>query len=711
MPDVLGPAALELLALSESGVLEEVGRRLRVVREGGYVGLDVFIFLVSYFYCGENVGLRAFYERAREAKKELAALGGRRSLMTPSSVSRLLSAVEAASVRKLSSWLLVEASGVLDVLRHPWVQTRDARGEGWHVFERDGRVHALRHRALPEDETRPAARRRSDDIAAPGYSGRKRGDVQVHRTVLQHGGSGAYLNLRIAPGNGERRTELAADLAVLRGVVAQLGVSPKRTLLRMDGEFGWVPSLSLVREAGIPCITRITRPGLLDQLDVRRRLVEGTWCRVPDSGSGPMRSAMDLGLVTLRPDRASVREDGTPFEPIELRAVVSRYPREGSAEHGRVIEGWQYELFAAMDLEADAWPAPDVVAMYFGRSSQENRFIQEDREVHLQRIFSYCAAGQELATLIGLFTWNRALACGFKMAPPPEEMPKQPPRRDETDPRPVPETTATVEAVPQPQPPPPDLLAQTQEALDHANAALAELTDALDWNHLLRRRVGGWRYLTGEGLLACPANRRLAPTSVGSMSRSRKMRIHYIASAGTCTDCPRRAGCLNSVRPGATKLTCFLVAPDVALPIQERLQTVHLLRRKLRSVDAMTNPPPNRDRRPPKGTPLPLRPCEDVSPGAYATDGPFLAPAVARRRFREASRQLQVRVRLHLPAVPKPNPLFLPSASQRQRRRLSWQARTERYALPDGSDLEVVIEAKAEVLRRLGLPVSGSAAA
>jgi hypothetical protein len=58
-----------------------------------------------------------------------------------------------------------------------------------------------------------------------------------------------------------------------------------------------------------------------------------------------------------------------------------------------VLDGWQYELFM-VDLPADALPAPGAVSLFFGRAGQENRFVQEDREVGLDRIFSYHLPGQ-----------------------------------------------------------------------------------------------------------------------------------------------------------------------------------------------------------------------------------------------------------------------------------------------------------------------------
>ena len=72
--------------------------------------------------------------------------------------------------------------------------------------------------------------------------------------------------------------------------------------------------------------------------------------------------------------------------------VWSRATKKKSGA-GVLIDGWQYELYVT-DLDADAWPAPDLVTNYYGRIGEENRFGQEDRELGLDRIFSYHVPGQ-----------------------------------------------------------------------------------------------------------------------------------------------------------------------------------------------------------------------------------------------------------------------------------------------------------------------------
>ena len=73
--------------------------------------------------------------------------------------------------------------------------------------------------------------------------------------------------------------------------------------------------------------------------------------------------------------RQTRRPDGSRYEPVRVRVVASIFPKSGAAKRGRTLDGWQVELFA-VDVPADAWPAPDAVAAYFGRTAEENRFAQ-----------------------------------------------------------------------------------------------------------------------------------------------------------------------------------------------------------------------------------------------------------------------------------------------------------------------------------------------
>ncbi len=426
LPEWASGGVVILEWLRQQGRWEEATELLKIQREGGYAGVDALVFLLYYFASGLRVGVKEFSERAREQHKRLAAVGGRRRLPTQSSMSRILAAVESDTAQSFGNWLLQQGPEIASVLQHPTVLTRDAVGDGWHIFDWDPTVTTLRHRALPELDGTPEARRRSNSIAAPGYPGRKRGDVQFSRATLQHAGSGLWLGIEMAPGNGAPREAFQGALEQAVATCEHAAIDRERAILRADGVAGNVPFITACIEAGVHYITRLAHYQLLQDPNIVAHLKEATWFDVPSSGSGPTRQACDLGQVQLEPAPGTVGLNGRVYDAVEVRVIVSRFPSRTDSGRGAgvVIDGWQYELYGT-DLSAMGWPEAEIVAGYYGRSGQENRFHQEDRELGLDRIFSYHLPGQQLATLVGLFVWNFQICRGMDLARPPQDLTDQ----------------------------------------------------------------------------------------------------------------------------------------------------------------------------------------------------------------------------------------------------------------------------------------------
>jgi hypothetical protein len=61
----------------------------------------------------------------------------------------------------------------------------DRQGRRYMVFDVDATRQAARQRALPCPAELPAAQRRLDAVCAPGYTGRKRGEVVRTRTTAR----------------------------------------------------------------------------------------------------------------------------------------------------------------------------------------------------------------------------------------------------------------------------------------------------------------------------------------------------------------------------------------------------------------------------------------------------------------------------------------------------------------------------------------------
>jgi hypothetical protein len=186
-----------------------------------------------------------------------------------------------------------------------------------------------------------------------------------------------------------------------------------------------------------------------------------------------------------------------------VRVVVSRFPSrtEDGRGAGVVIDGWQYELYGT-DLDVGAWPEAEVVAGYYGRTGQENRFFQEDRELGLDRIFSYHLPGQQLATLVGLFVWNFCACRGMDLAAPPGPLPAQPPTQvaPVNEPPRLPEPGVAVRVPPENSVDGDDV---NGVAVDEVGPSNATSMDAVDWRSILKNHQH-WTWSAPQGGLQCP---------------------------------------------------------------------------------------------------------------------------------------------------------------------------------------------------------------
>ena len=470
LPEWSSEGAILAEWLEKEGVLEEIGERLRVQREGGYVGLDVLLFFLFFFASGLSIGIKEFGRRTKSYRRELGALGGRIQLPTPPSVSRFLGSVEEADSRKIGSWLLVQGAGAREILQHPSTSYRDTLGDAWHFFDWDPTSTVLRQRGLPVMDELPEGKRRAKEFKK-GYPGRKRGEVQLSRATLQHAGSGLWLGLWMGAGNGNPRAAFEAAVQTVRTTCEYAHLAAENAVLRSDGQGGNIPCITACQTAGIRYVTRWIKYPLLDQNVVREQLNKSDWYEVPDSGSGPRREATELGWMMLQGNKNTRKSDGSRYKPVKSRLVVSRFRTDKRKGTGVVIDGWQYELFAT-DLPESRWPAAELVMMYYGRCGQENRFYQEDRELGLDRIFSYHLPGQELVNLIGLFVWNLRICRGMELLAPPTELLSQTARMAKAIVEPVQLEISTVRSTSQENHDP-----SRNSELAHVRAARDERTD------------------------------------------------------------------------------------------------------------------------------------------------------------------------------------------------------------------------------------------
>src|SRR5437899_2051194 len=84
----------------------------------------------------------------------------------------------------------------------------------------------------------PPARRRLDAVCAPGYTGRKRGEVVRTRTTALQMHTRQWIGTYAGRGNGDYRSELASALQAITTYLKHFAFSPEVALVRLDGQYG-----------------------------------------------------------------------------------------------------------------------------------------------------------------------------------------------------------------------------------------------------------------------------------------------------------------------------------------------------------------------------------------------------------------------------------------------------------------------------------------
>src|SRR5207248_11060572 len=105
------------------------------------------------------------------------ALFGRERLPARSTLSRFLAALTTEPVEALRTLFLEDLLARRVVKEEQPGGLWDRAGIHWLVFDVDGTREAARQRALPQTPDRPLPQRRLGELCAPGYTGRKRGEV------------------------------------------------------------------------------------------------------------------------------------------------------------------------------------------------------------------------------------------------------------------------------------------------------------------------------------------------------------------------------------------------------------------------------------------------------------------------------------------------------------------------------------------------------
>src|SRR2546430_9363295 len=398
-PSWFGEVALLIPYLRKQGVFSAITSQVRLTRHrfGHYEVIDFLAVLFGYAISGERT-LEEFYEQLLPFEQPFMALFERERLPSRSALSRFLASLTWAATEALRTLFLADLlARPLDKERHIGSLV-DRAGNEHVVFDIDGTRQAARQRALPKTEALPPAQRRLKQVCAPGYTGRKRGEVVRTRTVVSQAHNYHWLGSFGNRGNGLYREELRQALSAIGDYLEAYHLSPALALLRLDGQYG--TGAVIAELAGFAFVMRGKDYTVLDRPEVQSRLHLPADQQFSSSESGLLRQLYDCPDVPVGP------------EGVRCRVVVATHPAsEKKSRIGHTRNGVVYELFFT-HLPQDAFTASDVVALYLHRGAFEPVLADEDQEQDPDRWCSHAPAGQEAWQIVSQWVWNLRLELG-----------------------------------------------------------------------------------------------------------------------------------------------------------------------------------------------------------------------------------------------------------------------------------------------------------
>jgi len=404
--DVFEELVLLSQHLRKQGILTRLTEGIRFERRrfGHYELIDFLVVLFGYAISSERT-LERFYEAVRPWAHPFMALFGRDRLPSRSALSRALAALTASAIETLRTLFLTDLLARSLSTEAEIAGLWDRQEQQWRVFDIDGTREAARQRALPQAGPLPEPQRRLDSVCAPGYTGRKRGEVVHTRTTILQAHSHQWLGSFGNKGNGVYREELRQGLKAIGAYLKAHQFPSQRALLRLDGAYG--TGAVLADLAGYAFVTRGKDYTVLDHPLIQARL------HLPPDGeqrrpeSQITRSLYDCPNVPVGPD-------GVP-----CRVVVATHPAgKTKSRVGLTRQGMVYELFFT-SLPQQSFTACDVVELYLHRGAFEPTLSDEDNELDPDRWCSHCACGQECWQVIAQWVWNLRLELGHVLAPQP----------------------------------------------------------------------------------------------------------------------------------------------------------------------------------------------------------------------------------------------------------------------------------------------------
>jgi hypothetical protein len=516
-----------------SGLLKAIEERVRFARPrfGTYEVIDFVVVLLGYTISAEPT-LLAFYERLTPFASTFMALFNRHALPHRSTLSRFLAALDQPTVEALRA-LFQEDLVARTAQSFPPGGLWDRLGQHWLVVDVDGTKQAARQRALPSLPELPAPHRRFDQVCAPAYLGRKRGEVARTRTTVLQAHSHHWLGTFGGPGNGDYRGELVRACETIISYAGWLCMPLSHILVRLDGLYGTAAVLGSPLSSGMGIIVRCKDYGLLDLPAVAARLKQPPDHHTTHPESGANRVLFDCPDIALLPTGPRVR------------LIVATHPATSTTKPsiGVLRAETVYELFLTTAPQA-AFTCADVLDLYLHRGSFETVLSDEDREQDPDRWCSHTACGQECWQILNQWLWNVRLDLGQHLSSSPMRLTEFAPAQTS---EPAHEQTCE----------------QASEPILYGPPRWARRS-------FTKGFAGADFALQPDGTLRCPAGHPLT-VQERRPERNGSVRLVYGARLCHCRPCPLRERCQEStttIKPRQVSAVFCPIASNASAPAQ-----------------------------------------------------------------------------------------------------------------------------------------------
>jgi hypothetical protein len=532
----------EALLLGEywrtTGLFDRLQTQVRVNRGrmGQYEVCDFVLLLLAYAVSGLQT-LEDFFVALSPVKEVLMSVWQRQQCPVASTLSRFLGDIDPSALEQLRT--LFET----DLWTHGFDRTRnggliDRAGEHFWVFDIDGTHQVARQRTLTQHPEYPQARRRSQSANAPGYLGRKRGDVTRTRTTVAQTHSSEWLGTFGTPGNGTPGADLQRACGLIQNYLHHHHLAGQCALVRLDGFYGTSAFVNQMQQHQLGYLLRCRDYQLLKQEAIQKRLQQTPAQEWSHPEAHQAREVFDIGFV----------DDAWAGYSQAVRLIVVRTPYDPKRKHrvGKRLGEFIYELFITSHPQTGL-SGSDLLSLYYGRGGFEKQLGDEDQEQTCDRWCSWHPLGQEFWQILNQWLWNWRLWAGFADHPQPLRQTIWLPNLEAS---PAPQLTQT--SVEQPL-----VVSEVNSPCPPADSSEHDVMQiAGSWARSRGKFSGDDFTLLNERTLQCPAGNLMYRREV-RQNRLGDLLILFGINPRTCQQCPLKEQCLaeGSKGTGGRRIT------------------------------------------------------------------------------------------------------------------------------------------------------------